>query len=83
MLNRLTLPPGYGVVIYAGVLPDVLPFGIKRDTEIEDPVYVIVTRDGTLVLNVVVPRSDFDTIDEFLSPMLGRGDGPPGPKLVR
>ena len=72
------------MTIFAGAVPDVLPFGIKRDTEIEDPVYVIVTRDGAMVCNVVVPRAEFDTIDEFLSPLLsGRYDEPPGPKLVR
>jgi len=94
-IGTVELPPGLGINIYLGHLPDILPGGrsVLELHERQDPVVITFTRDGGFLINFAVTRSELDSLDqtvlEFLEMAIAAAhsppppaENPPGPRLV-
>jgi hypothetical protein len=92
-IGTVALPPGIGINIYLGQLPDILPGGssVLELHERVDPVVITFTRDGAFLMNFAVTRRELDSLDqtvlEFLEMAIATArlswpETPPGPRLV-
>src|SRR5689334_21274915 len=93
-IGTVELPPGIGINIYLGQLPDILPGGssVLDVHERVDPVVITFTRNGEFLMNFAVTRRELGSLDETLVGFLRMvieaanssppAENPPGPRLV-
>jgi hypothetical protein len=93
-IGTVELPPGIGINIYLGQLPDILP-GSRSVLDVHervDPVVITFTRNGEFLMNFAVTRRELGSLDETLVGFLqmvveaadssSSPDDRPGPRLV-
>jgi hypothetical protein len=91
-IGTVELPPGLGVSIDFGHLPEILPgnASILEGVNWVDPVVITFTRDGAFLMSFAINRRDIESLDrtvvEFLAMAIAGPESQtpefPGPRLV-